>query len=191
MAQKIQLDDESFLLKTEYDMPELFDRLLEFKPKEKRKIKIWGKLIDMPRFQKTFGMPYAFSGVMHKADPIPDCLLPLFDFANNQFCQGFSGKFNSCLVNYYEKGDHYISAHSDDESSLVPLSPIFSLSLGQERIFRMRDKKTRAIVADVPTKNNTVLVMCGHTQSRFTHEVPKTAKKVGERISITLRMMKE
>ena len=52
--------------------------------------------------------------------------------------------FNAILVNRYASGDDYIGAHSDDEKSLGP-NGVVTISIGQERILRIRDKKTKQI----------------------------------------------
>lgn len=44
------------------------------------------------------------------------------------------------LLNWYQDGTHHMGAHSDAERELIPLAPIISVSLGQERIFRVRRK---------------------------------------------------
>jgi alkylated DNA repair dioxygenase AlkB len=92
-------------------------------------------------------------------------------------------------VGYYcsnNSKEDYIGAHSDDESALGA-DGVFALSLGGERIFRIRDKATKKIIEDLVTTNGQLLGMCGSEfQKRFTHEVPSKAHS-RMRISLTFR----
>lgn len=107
-------------------------------------------------------------------------------------------RFNSCLINWYLDGNHYTGAHSDDTKDLQPNSPIFSLSLGQSRTFRIRDKSPSLGAAgaaastsrDIELSSGTLLVMGGRMQQHFTHEIVKitsSQKLVNPRINITFR----
>lgn len=66
-----------------------------------------------------------------------------------------------------------------------------SISLGQERLFRIRKKYTKEIVQDIVLKNGDVILMENDFQQKYTHEIPKVSGKKGQhlqrRINITLR----
>ena len=96
-------------------------------------------------------------------------------------------KLNGLLLNWYDgqKG-HYIGAHRDDTRDLCPGSPIVSISLGQERIFRMRPWKQQGF-KDIIMKNGDAILIPWNTNQKWTHEVPKFKKYNDKRISITLR----
>lgn len=95
--------------------------------------------------------------------------------------------FNAILINRYRDNTDYISAHSDSETSLGK-DGVVTISLGQERLLRIRDKKTKAIVKDVIVKDSELYWMTGDFQKEFTHEIPKGDKKEdGVRISLTFR----
>ena len=49
--------------------------------------------------------------------------------------------FNSVLINYYRNGNDRVGLHSDDEKELGPLPSIASVSLGADRLFRLKHKK--------------------------------------------------
>src|SRR5258708_23243601 len=51
-------------------------------------------------------------------------------------------RFNSCLLNLYASGEEGMGWHSDDEKSLGRNTTIASLSLGAERKFALRHKRT-------------------------------------------------
>jgi alkylated DNA repair dioxygenase AlkB len=63
---------------------------------------------------------------------------------------------------------------------------IASLSLGAERLFRMR-RKDGEIVFAKKLPHGSLLIMAGDTQKHFRHEVPKQAGVSGPRINLTFR----
>jgi len=98
--------------------------------------------------------------------------------------------FNSCLLNLYHSGDEGISWHSDNETSLERYGMVASLSLGAERNFIFKHKKTGQKVS-ILLEQGSVLRMQGSTQSHWLHALPKTTKVTEPRINLTFRKMKE
>ena len=86
-------------------------------------------------------------------------------------------EFNGVLVNKYMNGSDYISAHSDDETSLDTTIGVVSLSYGAERIFRIRNKNDKTIVCDEPTTHCGILHMGGNFQKVYTHTRYQCRKK--------------
>ena len=82
-------------------------------------------------------------------------------------------------------GSDYIGAHSDDETNLGTIG-VVALSYGAQRNFRVRNKNTRKIVANVDTKDDEILTMDGDFQKEFTHEIPIQKKIKGIRYSLPL-----
>jgi alkylated DNA repair dioxygenase AlkB len=169
-----------------------FEQLWSQKPSHFDTIKIFGKSVDSPRWVETYMKSYKYSGTMHEGKPLPQELEPLLVWANENFADPLDAKFNQALVNFYGDGNHYMGRHSDDEKEIIPRSAIFSASFGQERIFRIRERKSKKIVQDFVMKNGTYLVMAGNMQKEFSHEVPKVGgikgKSMGRRINVTFRM---
>lgn len=168
-----------------------FDELWRLHPEDYGYVSFMGKIVKTPRWQQTYLRNYYFSGMTHKALPLPEQLQPFLDWANTVSSDVI---YNQVLVNFYANGNHYIGAHSDDEKQLVPLSPVLSISLGQERTFRIRDKRTHDIVVDIRMPSNTYVMMCGKMQEKYLHEVPKVSGTKGslmdKRINITFRVFK-
>lgn len=188
--QKINLDSESWIIvgKLPENLNQNFDLLWDLHPENYSQIKVYGKMVDMPRYTQTYMKNYIYSGVEHKALLLPDEFQPFLDWArslNNK------ESYNQVLVNWYENGLHYISAHTDNEKQLVKEHPIVSISLGTSRTFRIRNKETNEIVRDINMTNKSYIIMYGKIQERYTHEVPKITGKLGlnkgRRINITLR----
>jgi alkylated DNA repair dioxygenase AlkB len=180
-------------------IPDL-QELLDLKPETPSQVVILGKMVYTPRFTAHYMKPYRYTGADHDAERLPAILQPMLDFSNNLLSEKRFGpssegkKFNQALTNYYMYGDHYIGKHSDDEKPIVPGTPIFSASLGEQRTFRIRRKKTGEIVRDIQMLNGTFVVMGGKMQSEFTHEVVKVMGKRGAnlkpRVNITFRIFK-
>jgi alkylated DNA repair dioxygenase AlkB len=97
-------------------------------------------------------------------------------------------KFNSCLLNLYHNGNEGIGWHSDDEESLEPNGTIASLSLGAERKFSFKHKKTKQTISLV-LEHASLLIMKDDTQTNWLHSLPKSKKITGPRINLTFRMM--
>ena len=83
----------------------------------------------------------------------------LLEYINTKF----NSKYNGILINFYEDGTKYISKHSDDEKNLDH-SGVVSVSYGEIRKFRIRDKKTNKIIKDIPTETDKIIQMTGDFQ---------------------------
>lgn len=108
------------------------------------------------------------------------------------------GKFNFAVVNRYKNSKDSLSPHADNESIIVPGSPIPSLSLGGPRTFTisLRDKNSRINLPhgqnhqklDMVLTNGQIIVMGGNFQLVYNHSIPKELSRPDEtRINITLR----
>jgi alkylated DNA repair dioxygenase AlkB len=63
---------------------------------------------------------------------------------------------------------------------------IASVSLGAERLFRLRSKSGRITFAE-KLQHGSLLIMAGDTQKNFRHEVPKEHGISEPRINLTFR----
>ncbi len=150
---------------------------------------IHGKSYPIPRSQMLFGdASYSYSGMTVEPNPdIPALVARCIEYARAKSPEYVYG---GALVNQYLDGADYVSMHSDDERDLTPGAPIYSFSFGATRMFDIKAKDPgRALI---PSKrfelgHGDVVVMGGRLQRGFRHGVPKTAKKVGWRINVTVR----
>jgi alkylated DNA repair dioxygenase AlkB len=115
--------------------------------------------------------------------PVDSQLQPFLDWAHS----AVDAQLNGILVNWYDGGlRHYIGRHRDSTANLVVGAPIVTISLGEERVFRLRPWKGKGII-DFPAANGMVFVLPYETNLHWTHEVTHRTRDIGRRISVTLR----
>ncbi|MEO8011625.1 MAG: alpha-ketoglutarate-dependent dioxygenase AlkB, partial [Dokdonella sp.] len=105
----------------------------------------------------------------------------------DELAQRLGIRFNGVLANRYRDGQDSMGWHSDDERELGEQPLIASLSFGAVRRFRLRHKNSGAKPIAIELESGSLLVMAGATQQNYRHDLPKTARAVGERINLTFR----
>ncbi len=155
---------------------------------KQEKMNMYGKIIPFPRLTSWYGnndKPYTFSGITLKPKNWTNSLLKIkqkVDLKSNN-------SFNSVLLNLYRDGNDSISWHTDEEKELG-LNPIIaSVNFGATRKFQLRHKTTIEKI-EIELKHGSLLIMQGELQHYWQHQVPKTKKKVGNRINLTFRIIK-
>lgn len=160
-----------------------FDALWAMHPKEFHEIRMPGGLVKTPRWQQAYGADYHYTGRVNKALPIPQLLEPIYNWVRDTVDE----RLNGILVNWYDaRLGHYIGKHRDSTKKLVDGAPIVTISLGEERVFRLRPWRRQGY-RDFGAPAGTVFVTPFETNLRWTHEVPHYEKYTGFRISITMR----
>ncbi len=177
----ILLYDEAFL---PADLAErYFAELRDTAPWEQKKAG-FGHL--QPRLTASYGddgVTYRYSGTVNVALPWTPTLLEI-----KQRIEAVRGRYNYCLLNRYRSGQDSVIMHADDEPEMGNV--IGSLSLGATRTFRIKHNKTKETMS-FPVGNGTLIIMAGTMQQYWKHGIPKTTKKVGERINLTFRWIGE
>jgi alkylated DNA repair dioxygenase AlkB len=152
-------------------------------------IKIFGKIYPQPRLTALYAnnnKSYSYSNI--KMQPIT--FTPtLFDI-KSKIEKRINSQFTSCLLNLYRNGQDSNGWHADNEKELGLNPVIASLSLGAERVFHMKHRNDKKEKVKINLTNGSLLVMRGRTQHHWLHQIPKTRKKVGERINLTFRIIK-
>jgi len=160
-----------------------FQAIWDTHPSDFHEIRIHGKWVKTPRWQQAYGKNYRYTGSRNNALPIPDKLKPFLEWSQKYI----DARLNGLLLNWYDGSQsHYIGAHRDDTRDLHPDSPIVTISIGQERVFRLRPWKQKGF-KDLTVRHGDIVVVPWDTNTRWTHEVPHFKKYNGKRISITLR----
>jgi alkylated DNA repair dioxygenase AlkB len=154
-------------------------------PAEYHTILMRGRLVKTPRWQQAYGADYHYTGRVNKAIPLTPLLRRILEWGQETIDE----RLNGVLVNWYDaRLRHYIGPHRDSTVSMIPGSPIVTISVGEERLFRLRPwRRKNAAPLDFPAPDGAVFVMPYETNLAFTHEVPYFARYRGRRISITLR----
>lgn len=99
-----------------------------------------------------------------------------------------SAPFNSIGLNFYRDGSDSVAPHNDRLADLVRGEPIALVSLGSTRRMMIRSKTAGEPAVPIDLEAGSLLVMCWSSQLHYTHGVAKTKAKVGERISVALRV---
>jgi alkylated DNA repair dioxygenase AlkB len=181
-------DGELYLFKQFYQPPEadiLFDLFKTGLAWREEEILIFGKWHKVPRLMCWYGDPdahYQYSGVNHQPMPWTSELLAVRKKIE-QHCQCV---FNSVLGNLYRDGSDSMGCHADDEKELGPNPIIASLSLGDERLFKLHHRKRKETLA-IQLEHGDLLVMAGTLQHHWLHSVPKTKTLKTPRINLTFR----
>lgn len=146
---------------------------------------IFGKRIVTKRKTAWYGdhaFEYTYSNTTKKALPWTQALKKLKGLVEQQTEESY----NSCLLNLYHDGSEGMTWHSDDEDDLKKNGAIASLSLGAERKFSFKHKKTKQSFS-TNLENGSLIVMKGKTQHYWLHCLPKTRKVSEPRINLTFR----
>jgi alkylated DNA repair dioxygenase AlkB len=152
---------------------------------EQKQLTMYGKTFDLPRLTTMYGSAYRYSGVHHPARAMPQVLAGLR--ARVEEITGVAG-FDSVLGNLYRGGQDSVGWHSDDDYNAVK-PHVASLSFGATRRFRLRSKADKSITHTMELEHGSLLLMGERCQLDWMHCVPRTSKKVGERINLTFRCM--
>src|SRR5262249_23207799 len=98
-------------------------------------------------------------------------------------------RLNGLLLNWYDgRLGHYIGKHRDSRVKMIQGTPIVTISLGDERVFRLAPwRQSDQGIVDFPARDGTVFVMPYDTNLVWTHAVPASRRHQGRRISVTVR----
>jgi len=164
-----------------------FETLWKHHPKSFNEIWLHGQLVKIPRWQQAYGSDYYFSGQVNRALPMLEEVKPLLEWSR----AAIHAKLNGVLLNWYDGTlGHYIGAHRDSTTKMVSGAPIVTISLGEQRVFRLRPWKQKSF-RDFAVPNNSVMVVPFETNLAYTHEIPRFVRNQGRRISITLRAFEQ
>ncbi|WP_281324234.1 alpha-ketoglutarate-dependent dioxygenase AlkB [Flavobacterium sp. IMCC34518] len=177
----------NFLSKTEADV--LFQELMNNTPWQHDYITVYGKKHLQPRLTALYGnegKPYSYSNfVMQPLNwtlPLQKIKVLVENITEN--------KFTTVLLNHYRDGNDSNGWHADDEKELGINPIIASLSIGTERVFKLKHKINSDLKMNIILEHGSLLLMKGATQHFWKHQVPKTTKPIGPRINLTFRFIK-
>ena len=148
-------------------------------------IKMFGKVMKIPRLQAWYGdnyLSYRYSNITLVAEPWSVSLLAIKEKVS-RYCQH---DFNAVLANLYRDQQDSVGWHSDNEPELGALPTIASLSFGAEREFQLKHIITKE-KKSISLAPGSLLIMRGNTQKYWQHSLPKRAKSITSRVNLTFR----
>lgn len=156
-------------------------------------VTIYGKKYLQPRLSAWIADPsvqYTYSGLTLPRNDWTTGLLDLKKRISDLIVDEKT-RFNSVLLNYYRNGNDSMGWHQDNEKVLGVYPVIASVSLGCERVFKMKHiNSERKTVINFNLSAGDLLLMKGATQEFWSHSLPKTSKPAGGRINLTFRHIK-
>ena len=94
-------------------------------------------------------------------------------------------KFQTCVCVFYPDGNSGVAYHSDEmafgDTDIIP-----SISLGEERLFFLREKQTKK-ENSMLLKHGSLLVMKEGCQQYYEHSLPENPEYLKPRINLTFR----
>jgi alkylated DNA repair dioxygenase AlkB len=165
-----------------------FRDLLDHRAWQQEMIRIFGKVMAVPRLTAWYGdagKSYAYSGIAHHPQP----WTPTLRAIKHRIETVADVQFTSVLLNLYRNGRDSVGWHSDDESALGQHPVIGSVSFGTTRCFQLKHKQMSAQRTSIDLAHGSFLLMQGATQQHWLHRIPKTARACGPRINLTFRVI--
>jgi alkylated DNA repair dioxygenase AlkB len=152
-------------------------------------ITVFGKTHPQPRLTALYGnegKPYSYSNITMQPHPWNSLLQKIkYLIEARTECQ-----FTTVLLNQYRDGKDSNGWHADNEKELGTNPIIASLSLGTERVFQLKHNTIADAKKNIILEHGSLLLMKGSTQHFWKHQIPKTAKPIGNRINLTFRSIK-
>jgi alkylated DNA repair dioxygenase AlkB len=159
-------------------------------PWRQDRIRIAGRLMDVPRLQAWYGdkgSGYGYSGISLRPLPWTPVLQEI-----RETLQATTGlTFNSVLLNLYRNGRDSVAWHSDDEAELGPDPCIASLSYGAVRKLEIRPlDRTVGRKQSLELGDGSLLLMGKGFQQHWQHQVPKVPDLHTPRVNLTFRYIR-
>jgi alkylated DNA repair dioxygenase AlkB len=143
---------------------------------QQRTVHIYDRALPEPRLTAGWSTDAA-------DDEVPPILTDMADALSGRYAVGF----DRIWVNLYRDGADSVAWHGD-RNRLVMTNPLVAtVSLGARRRFLLRPRGTSRAVHRLEPGHGDLVVMGGACQAEWEHTVPKTAKRVGARMSVTIR----
>ncbi len=162
-----------------------FKRLWEIHPTTYTEAMIHGRRVNMPRWVQAYEKDYPYSNQTAVAKAAPPEIKRFLDWSIAEI----DPRHNGILINWHDgKEGHYHGKHRDSEKGLIPGTRIITISLGEERVFRMRPYGCGArVLHDIILKHGDFIIIPWETNRAWTHEIPRFVRYQGRRISVTIR----
>lgn len=155
----------------------VFESLASSARWQQRTVTMWDKQVLEPRLT---------AGWSTESELAPPLL--------NEMCGLLSQRYDICFdrvwVNLYRDGQDSVAWHGDRHRLTMTRPMVATVSLGARRKFQLRRRGSTTIEHTLMPGVGDLVVMGGECQNEWEHTVPKTARAVGARMSITIRHSK-
>jgi alkylated DNA repair dioxygenase AlkB len=149
-------------------------------------IVVFGKKYLEPRQTAWYGnagVKYSYSGIERESK----FWTPFLEEIRDRIQEVTESSFNSVLLNRYRNEKDSVAWHADDEKELGDSPTIASVSFGASRKFQLRYKNKKDGIFSIFLHHGDLMIMDPPTQAHYLHCVPKSSKRVSERINLTFR----
>lgn len=167
-----------------------FKRLQEEYDYRQIKIKLYDKEVLQPKLTAFAGDPgegLDYSDEALLVQPWTETLSNL-----KEKVQDIAGtKFTHALLNLYRDGKDHVSWHRDKVRNWGKQPVIASLSLGAARTFQFRNYEEKHLTRTMELTPGSLLIMRGDTNDKWEHRILKSGKRLGPRLNITFRVLKQ
>ena len=150
-----------------------FRTLFETMPWSHETMRMYDKVVDVPRLVAWFGVGAE--------------LPPVLQTLRERVERYLGVAFNSMSLNYYRDGNDSVAWHSDHNEELIADPVVALVSFGAMREMQIRTKAVPRTQWRINLEPGSLLTMSGNVQERFEHYVPKTKRPTNARISVALR----
>ena len=168
---------------TKSESNKLFESLLKKINWQQDNLKIYGKLIKLPRLTAWYGDTNKPSS-NNNLNPWNEELL----FIKKRLEKEINVEFPRCLLNLYRDGNDSVDWHQDYDGKTRENTTIASVTFGESRPFQLKHVNRKDLKrVDIPLSHGSLLLMKGATQLNWKHKIPKTTKQIHPRINLTFR----
>jgi alkylated DNA repair dioxygenase AlkB len=134
---------------------------------------MYDRMVDDPRLSHWYGAD----------EPLPHGTLAT---VRDVLAARYGVPFAGVGLNYYRDGRDSVASHRDRELRRLEDTRVAILTLGARRPFLIRPRGGGRSI-DLSPASGDLLVMGGNFQAAWRHGVPKVARPVGPRVSVTWR----
>lgn len=152
----------------------VFDQLAATAKWQQRTVTMWDHTVPEPRLT---------AGWSPEDADAPDLLFEMCRLLSVRYEIGF----DRVWVNLYRDGRDSVAWHGDRHRHAMTKPMVATVSLGAARSFQLRRRGTTSIAHTLRPGGGDLVVMGGECQNDWEHTVPKTARPVGARMSVTIR----
>ena len=157
----------------------LFERLLDAVPWQAERRQMYDRIVDVPRLLCFYD----------EQDPLPEpALVEVRSALDAHYATELGERFRTVGMCLYRDGRDSVAWHGDrigrgaTHDTMVAI-----LSLGSPRALLLRPRGGGGAAHRFEAGHGDLLVMGGSCQRTWEHAIPKTARRVGPRISIQYR----